>query len=258
MSASAAASAILSLHWLLLFAATVEDDVLCLEGVKSSLTDPQGSLSLWTFTNTSASHICNLQGVSCWNLNKNRIISLQLTGLELSGGLPESLKNCHSLQTLDLSQNKLNGPIPTQICQWLPYLVRLDLSSNSLSGSIPSQIADCKFLNYLILSDNKLSGSIPYEVGRLDRLKQFSVKDNHLSGSIPSELSRFGSEDFSGNDGLCGKPLGSCGGLSKKSLAIIIAVGVVGAAGNLLLGFGFWWWYFGGASRKKRVSGSNH
>ncbi|KAI3412302.1 Protein kinase domain-containing protein [Psidium guajava] len=252
-SASAAAAVILSLRWLLLFAAAVEDDVLCLEGVKSSLSDPEGSLSSWTFTNTSASHLCNnLDGVTCWNLNENRIISLQLTGFQLSGGLPESLKNCHSLQTLDLSQNKLAGPIPTQICQWLPYLVRLDLSSNSLTGPIPSQIVDCRFLNNLILSDNKLSGPIPYEVGRLDRLKQFSVKDNDLSGSIPSELSKFSSEDFSGNHGLCGKPLGSCGGLSKRSLAIIIAAGVVGAAGSLLLGFGLWWWYFGGASRKNR------
>ncbi|XP_048136722.1 probable inactive receptor kinase At1g27190 [Rhodamnia argentea] len=216
MAASAAAAAILSLHWLLLFAAAVEDDVRCLEGVKSSLADPHGSLSSWTFTNTSASHICNLQGVTCWNPNENRIISLQLPGFELSGGLPESLKNCRSLQTLDLSQNKLGGPIPTQICRWLPYLVRLDLSSNSLSGSIPSQIVDCKFLNILILSDNKLSGSIPDELGRLKRLKHFSVKDNHLSGSIPSELSKFSSDDFSGNDGLCGKPLGPCGGLSKN------------------------------------------
>lgn len=93
-------------------------------------------------------------------------------------------------------------------------------------------------------------------MGRLDRLKQFSVQGNRLSGSIPSVLSKFSSDDFSGNDGLCGKPLGSCGGLSKKSLAIIIAAGVLGAAGSLLLGFGLWWWYFGGASRKKRGYGA--
>lgn len=105
------------------------------------------------------------------------------------------------------------------------------------------------------MNDNQLSGSIPYEVGRLDRLKQFSVQNNDLSGSIPSELSSFSSDEFSGND-LCGKPLGSCGRLSKKSLAIIIAAGVVGAAGSLLLGFGLWWWYAGGASRKKRGYGA--
>ncbi|XP_010043841.2 probable inactive receptor kinase At1g27190 [Eucalyptus grandis] len=258
-SSSAASAAVFALHsllLLLLLAAAVEDDVLCLEGVKRSLGDPQGSLADWTFANTSASHICNLNGVACWNLNENRIISLSLTGFGVSGGLPESLKNCHSLQTLDLSQNKLDGPIPAQICEWLPYLVKLDLSSNSLAGPIPSQIGDCKFLNNLILNDNKLTGPIPYEVGRLDRLKVFSVRGNDLSGSIPSELSKFSSDDFSDNDDLCGRPLGSCGGLSKKSLAIIIAAGVLGAAASLLLGFALWWWYFSGASRKKRGYGA--
>ena len=111
----------------------------------------------------------------------------------------------------------------------------LDLSRNSLSGRIPGQIFDCKYLNNLVLSDNNLSGVIPYGASKLDRLKQFSVANNDLSGAIPSDLSRFSRGDFAGNGGLCGKPLSSCNGLSKKSLAIIVAAGIVGAAGSLLL-----------------------
>lgn len=239
----------------------VEDDVLCLEGVKNSLSDQLGRLASWDFANTSASNICTLNGVSCWNLNENRIISLQLSSMGLSGSLPESLKNCHSLQTLDLSSNSLSGTIPAQICAWLPYLVTLDLSKNSLSGPIPDQIVDCKFLNNLILNDNRLSGSIPYGVSRLDRLKRFSVANNQLSGSIPSDLSRFSSNNFSGNDGLCGKPLGSkCGGgLRGKNLGIIVAAGILGAVGSLLLGFGLWWWFFlrPAHSRKAGLGGSS-
>lgn len=218
----------------------VEDDVLCLEGVKSSLSDPEGRLSGWDFTNTSISRICNLDGVTCWNLKESRLISLRLSSFGLSGHLPESLKYCHSLQYLYLSGNSLSGPLPPQICSWLPYLVNLDLSNNSLSGSIPTQIVNCKFLNDLILNDNSLSGSIPYEVGQLERLKQLSVAGNDLSGPIPAELSKFGREAFAGNSRLCGKPLRSCGGLSSQSLAVIIVAGVVGAAGSLILGFLLW------------------
>ncbi|KAA8533062.1 hypothetical protein F0562_033405 [Nyssa sinensis] len=230
----------------------IEDDVKCLEGVKHSLADPEGKLT-WSFTNTSVSFICKLVGVTCWNEKESRFISLQLPTMGLGGQLPASLQYCRSLQTLDLSGNDLSGSIPPQICTWLPYLVFLDLSGNRLSGSIPPEMVNCKFLNNLVLNDNKLSGSIPYELGRLDRLKQFSVANNQLSGPIPSDLSKFQAENFGGNNGLCGKPLGSkCGGLSNKSLAIIIAAGVLGAAGSLLLGFALRWWFFVQPNQKKK------
>ncbi|CAK9138864.1 unnamed protein product [Ilex paraguariensis] len=232
---------------------SIEDDVKCLEGIKSSLSDPFDKLSAWSFTNISASFICKLTGVSCWNEQENRLLSLALPSMSLSGNIPSSLQYCQSLQALDLSGNSISGSISPQICTWLPYIVTLDLSGNSLSGSMPQELVNCKFLNTLFLNDNKLSGSIPYELGRLDRLKKFSVANNGLSGSIPADLSKFPKEDFGGNDGLCGKPLGSkCGGLSTRSLAIIIAAGVLGAAGSLFLAFGIWWWFFVRSSRKNK------
>lgn len=236
----------------------VEDDVTCLQGVKSSLSDPQGKLTTWTFANTSVAYICKLVGVACWNEKENRLLSINLPEMGLSGGLPESLKYCRSLQNLDLSDNALSGSIPPEICTWLPYLVTLDLSNNDLSGSIPPEIVNCKFLNTLLLNQNRLSGAIPYELGRLERLKRISVADNDLSGLIPSDLSKFDAVDFDGNNGLCGKPLGSkCGGLSNKSLGIIIAAGVFSAAGSLILGFGLWWWFFMRPSQRKKGYGSD-
>ncbi|KAL6192447.1 hypothetical protein ACLB2K_033535 [Fragaria x ananassa] len=235
---------------------SIEDDLACLAGVKSSLADPGGRLSQWNLANNSVASICKLVGVSCWNEKENRLLSLQLPSMSLAGELPESLKYCHSLQTLDLSGNALSGSVPPQICDWLPYLVTLDLSNNRLSGSIPPEIVNCKFLNTLLLNDNGFSGSIPYELGRLDRLKKFSVSNNGLSGTIPPELSKFEKDDFEGNGKLCGKPLGSkCGGLSSKSLGIIIAAGAIGAAGSLILGLGIWWWFFVRGSKKKQSFG---
>ncbi|XP_024989203.1 probable inactive receptor kinase At1g27190 [Cynara cardunculus var. scolymus] len=229
----------------------MEDDMRCLQGLKTSLTDTKGKLSTWSFSNDSVASLCKLVGVSCWNEKENRLISLQLPDFSLSGSLPESLQFCRSLQSLDLSKNAISGSIPPQICTWLPYLVTLDLSGNSLSGSIPPEIQNCKFLNNLILSDNSLSGAIPYQIGQLERLKKLDISINDLSGSIPDDLSRFGSDSFIGNDRLCGEPLNSkCGRLNNKSLAIIIAAGVLGAAASLFLGFAIWWWFFLRPDRK--------
>ncbi|KAL7606798.1 hypothetical protein Lser_V15G14790 [Lactuca serriola] len=230
----------------------MEDDVRCLRGLKASLTDTQGKLTTWSFTNDSVTSLCKLVGVSCWNEKENRLISIQLPEFSLSGSLPDSLQFCRSLQSLDLSRNSISGSIPPQICTWLPYLVTLDLSGNSLSGNIPPEIQNCKFLNNLLLSDNSFSGTIPYQIGQLERLKKLDVSNNELSGSIPDDLSKFEAESFTGNNRLCGQPLNSkCGSLNNKNLAIIIAAGVLGAAASLFLGFAIWWWFFLRTDRRK-------
>ncbi|KAL2900292.1 Inactive LRR receptor-like serine/threonine-protein kinase BIR2 [Bienertia sinuspersici] len=235
--------------------AAAEDDVKCLQGIKTTLSDSEGKLNSWNFKNSSASvgFLCKFVGVSCWNDKENRLISLQLRDFQLSGQIPDSLEYCSSIQTLDLSGNSLTGTIPPNICSWVPFLVTLDLSSNQLSGQIPPDLGKCQYLNKLVLSDNRLSGNIPVQLSNLNRLMDFSISGNKLSGPVPSSLSHFDKSSFEGNDGLCGKPTGSsCNGLSKKNLAIIIAAGVFGAAASLLFGFGLWYWYFSRASRRRK------
>ncbi|KAF9624695.1 hypothetical protein IFM89_012988 [Coptis chinensis] len=231
---------------------SIEDDIRCLRGVKDSLKDPLSVLhSSWNFGNTTAGFLCKFVGVSCWNDQENRLIALELRSFELGGEVPASLQFCQSLQTLDLSDNALSGSIPSQLCKWLPFLVRIDLSKNQFTGSIPVELVDCKFLNSLSLGGNRLSGSIPYQLARLDRLKTLSVANNDLSGQIPSFLSNFDSAGFEGNKGLCGRPLKSkCGGGKKKNLVIFVAAGIIGAFVSLLLGFALWWWCFMRSSRR--------
>ncbi|RID59959.1 hypothetical protein BRARA_F03149 [Brassica rapa] len=217
-----------------------EDDIRCLRGIHTSLTDPHGVLKSWNFANTTVGFLCNFVGVSCWNNQENRVLNLELRDMSLSGQIPDSLRFCGSLQKLDLSNNRLTGTIPRQLCSWLPFLVSLDLSNNQLNGEIPPELAECRFVNSLVLSDNRLSGLIPVQLSSLGRLVTFSVSNNHLTGRIPSFFTSrsYSPDDFNGNKGLCGRPLSSpCGGLSKKNLAIIIAAGVFGAAASILLAF---------------------
>ena len=174
----------------------------------------------------------------------------------LSGRIPESLQYCGSLQKLDLSTNRLSGNIPPQLCTWLPFLVSLDLSNNDLNGEVPPSLAECRFVNSLVLSKNRLTGQIPVQLSSLGRLATFSISDNDLTGRIPSffaSSAKYSSDDFAGNKRLCGRPLSStCGGISKKNLAIIVAAGVIGAAASTLLAFGVWWYYYN-RTRKRRT-----
>ncbi|KAI8533802.1 hypothetical protein RHMOL_Rhmol10G0037600 [Rhododendron molle] len=233
-----------------------EDDTICLQGVKAAVANPS-ALSSWTFSNNTAAFICNyFVGASCWNDLENRLIGLNLADMSLGGRFPSALQHCYSLQYLDLSGNNLTGPVPPAICDWLPYLVSLDLSNNQLTGPIPDDLANCTFLNKLVLSDNMLSGFIPSQLSSLARLKTISVANNELSGAIPLGLSSFDSSGFEGNSGLCGAPLGKCGALSKRRLAVFIAAGVFGAvtaAALLLFVSGVCLFYFSKPSwRRKR------
>uniref|UniRef100_A0A0D9W6F8 Protein kinase domain-containing protein n=1 Tax=Leersia perrieri TaxID=77586 RepID=A0A0D9W6F8_9ORYZ len=219
-----------------------EDDVRCLKEVKAELRDPDGRLTGWSFSNTSSGALCLLSGVSCWNPQESRIIGLTLSGFNLGGRIPSALQFCSAATTLDLSDNKLEGTIPSTLCDWIPFVVNLDLSGNQLTGALPSELANCRFLNSLKLSGNSFSGQIPDSLGRLDRLKSLDLSGNSLDGQIPPQLASFGKESFANNKGLCGRPVSSrCGrALGGAGLGIVIAAGVFGAAASLLLAFFFW------------------
>ncbi|XP_057786092.1 probable inactive receptor kinase At1g27190 [Salvia miltiorrhiza] len=244
---------LLSLSLLLASLSSAEDDFNCLRELHSSLSDPDARLS-WNFSNTTAGAVCNFAGVRCWNDQENRVISLDLSNFNLAGNIPDAFRLCHNLQILNLAGNSLSGSIPAEICTWLPYLTTLDLSRDSLTGEIPSDLAKCSYLNNLILDDNNLYGAIPYQLSSLGRLQKFSVANNDLTGPVPSFNYKF-ELNYAGNKGLCGGPLGKCGGLSKRNLAIIIAAGVFGAAASLVLGFGLWWYFVRSSKRSKRGYG---
>ncbi|EXB95290.1 Serine/threonine-protein kinase BRI1-like 2 [Morus notabilis] len=112
------------------------------------------------------------------------VTSLDLSGNNLNGDIPEEITNLLGLVVLNLSQNHFSGHIPISISN-MGQLLSLDLSSNRLWGPIPVSLSSLSFLGYLNLCNNGFSGMIPY------------------TGHIMA----FDESSFAGNPGLCGAPL---------------------------------------------------
>ncbi|WJX47410.1 endo-1,4-beta-xylanase [Trifolium repens] len=91
---------------------------------------------------------------------------------------------------LDLSNNSFYGTI-SQVCEILDFnnsLETLDLSSNKLSGVIPNCWTYGTNMIILNLANNRFIGSIPASFGSLTNLHLLSMFDNNISGKIPDTL----------------------------------------------------------------------
>ncbi len=87
---------------------------------------------------------------------------------------------------IDLGENTLFGPIPTELGHLLSLEV-LHIRANSLTEKIPTELGQLTSLKDLDVSINQLSGRIPTELGRLTSLQDLDMFDNYLAGTIPTE-----------------------------------------------------------------------
>ncbi|KAL8499255.1 hypothetical protein ACS0TY_022294 [Phlomoides rotata] len=86
------------------------------------------------------------------------LLELEMSSCEIKE-FPNFLRsNMPDFQAMDLSNNRIHGPIPIYLPETLLYL---DLHSNSLRGTFPPFICKMSQLSILNLSHNKLSGNIP-------------------------------------------------------------------------------------------------
>ncbi|KAI3881591.1 hypothetical protein MKW92_044315, partial [Papaver armeniacum] len=115
--------------------------------------DPEGSLKSWDI---STSH-CTWKGVSC-DLHR-KVISLDLSNLNISGILSPEIGNLKNLINLTLSSNSFSGPVPVEISQIsglkklssLKELEVLDFYNNNMSGILPVEVTEMKNLKHLHL-----------------------------------------------------------------------------------------------------------
>ncbi|MFX1327907.1 MAG: leucine-rich repeat domain-containing protein [Promethearchaeota archaeon] len=109
--------------------------------------------------------------------------SLQILTLSpelLLEGIPDSIKDLHSLQVLNLSECNISI-LPTTL-KSLTYLKGLNLSGNNLK-SLPDWIGDFKSLENLYLSYNNLE-ILPESMQFLQSLRVLNLKNNNLK-SLP-------------------------------------------------------------------------
>ncbi|KAM1138402.1 hypothetical protein ACFX13_037071 [Malus domestica] len=119
--------------WLLLscsfsFASfAVESDINRLKILKALLQDPLGYInSSWDFNNKTEGFICNFLGIECWHPHESKVLNIKLSDLGLKGPFPRSVANCTRLTGLDLSSNKLSGPLPEDIGRIISFITTHD------------------------------------------------------------------------------------------------------------------------------------
>ncbi|KAK1405272.1 receptor-like protein kinase HSL1 [Heracleum sosnowskyi] len=150
---------------------------------KHDLSDPSSSLSDW---NPKHDFPCNWTGITC--NNNSLVTSISLDSLSLDGPFPAILCRLSSLSSLSLSDNFINSTLSHTIISTCVHLTYLDLSENLLEGPLPSSLSSLPNLVYLNLSGNSFSGEIPASFGNFPVIETMVLSANLLTGIIPAVL----------------------------------------------------------------------
>lgn len=119
----------------------------------------------------------------------SRLQRLELSYNALGGPIPTGLASLSQLRYVDLNSNALTGKLPSST--WYYSLLHLDLSHNKISGPLINGLSmpinnQPLSLAYLSLSSNHLTGTIPTVLR--NKLTALYLDSNSLFGSIPSTL----------------------------------------------------------------------
>lgn len=112
---------------------------------------------------------------------------LSLASNELTGTFPSSVtaSNKETLEYLNLYNNLLTGPLPTQV-GLLSLLGSLDLHETLLSGSVSSELLLLPNVNKLTFYNTSLTGSIPEGLCR-----RLFIDENACSSKSPDCVSKW-------------------------------------------------------------------
>ncbi|CAJ1960432.1 unnamed protein product [Cylindrotheca closterium] len=144
----------------------------------------------------STSGYCQWYGVQCLGTDtiieqsndNGAVFELNLSSNKLQGTIPTELSAFEDLFFLDLQDNALEGTIPNELGGWTG-LRMFSIAHNDLYGSIPSTLLSTSpDLHVLSAGHNKLSGSLPDSMGRVESLREIRLEFNDLDGTIPDSF----------------------------------------------------------------------
>mmetsp|Transcript_41345 Transcript_41345/g.62703 ORF Transcript_41345/g.62703 Transcript_41345/m.62703 type:complete len:404 (+) Transcript_41345:318-1529(+) len=124
------------------------------------------------------SQVANMPNLEKFNVSDNFI----------TGTVPSFASRL--LNTVDLSKNRLAGPLPEDFGTNHDRIMLYDVMKNILTGTVPGSVRDMEALETLSLSDNHFSGLLPTGLGMLQNLKYLYLDDNYFVGTIPADLAR--------------------------------------------------------------------
>ncbi|TYI09344.1 hypothetical protein ES332_A09G066000v1 [Gossypium tomentosum] len=164
-----------------------------------------------------------LSGTLPATLSCRRLKFLSTRFTSLSGVLPASIGNLHSLELLDVTACKFRGPLPSSLGN-LTNLTELALLNNSFSGDIPSFLSNLTRMGFLSLGINNFNpSSIPSWFSNLNQLHELHLPLCGITGPIPSffaNLTQLGVLDLNRNQ-LTGRfPVGITNLTQLESLSL--------------------------------------
>ncbi|MCL7028128.1 hypothetical protein MKW94_014738 [Papaver nudicaule] len=169
--------------------------------LKSSLKDPLLVLSDWDPTsvvvnstfNSKPPLWCTWSGIQCHDKTSD-IVSLDLSGANISGVIPSQIKFLTHLRNLNLSRNSFDGTLSDSIFD-LPQLESLDISHNDFSGSFPPGLSKLKSLTVLNAYSNSFTGPLPLFEVITSLLRHLNLGGSFFDGEIPKS---YGSSSLQG------------------------------------------------------------
>ncbi|XP_058771876.1 leucine-rich repeat receptor-like serine/threonine-protein kinase BAM3 [Vicia villosa] len=185
---------------------TLRSDFHALVSLKQGFQFSNQVLNTWEDSNFTS--ICSWTGIQC---RENRIVSLDLTDLNLFGSVSPSitsldklthlslagnnftgtihLTNLTNLEFLNISNNMFNGHMDHWSFSTMQNLQVLDVYNNNFTSLLPLGLLPLnQTLKHLDLGGNFFFGEIPKSFGEFSSLEYLSLAGNDITGKIPGEL----------------------------------------------------------------------
>ncbi|KAH7288245.1 hypothetical protein KP509_31G018900 [Ceratopteris richardii] len=158
-------------------------ETMALLSIKALIIDEGGHLDSWTTAGADLSSAapCSWKGVAC--NDSQAVVSLDISGFNLSGSLSPSVGLLSSLVNLSVACNNLSGPLPIEVTQ-LEDLRYLNISNNLFNGVFPRNFSMLRQLQVLDAFNNNFTGELPLELSLLTGLEHLHLGGNFFSGII--------------------------------------------------------------------------